>query len=154
MMKKMFGVMVILCVIVTSAFGQSNPKIETITYINLNGQQKTVRAVYMALEERYVTIEGSGINTWMVCYSRAKPDGGNWTTWEKDNEYPLPNATNTLLEEVTRALHSEALGKCIESTHPNFTMLEQYIKDDSGRDRWWENRREIHWLLKVYVVVP
>jgi hypothetical protein len=154
MMKKIFWVMVILCTLTTGAFGQSNPKIETITYINLNGQQKTVRAVYVALEERYATLEGSGINTWVVYYGRVKPDGGNWTTWEKINEYPQPNATNTLLEEAIRTMVGEWLGKCIESTHPNFTMLEQFIKDDSGRDRWWENRREIHWLTRAYMVVP
>jgi hypothetical protein len=137
--------MVILCAFTVGAFGQSNPKIETITYTNTYGQRKTVRAVLVAVHEFYWTLEGSGVNTWLVSHCRTRLTGGEWEMWEKVEERPMPNATNALLQAVTE--REDVI--YLEATVNGITGLnEQNVR------YWWENRRELHWLNRSYIIVP
>jgi hypothetical protein len=158
--KKIFCTALMICALTSGAFGQSKPEIETITYTNRDGQRKTVKAVYFGLLEDYIVLDGSGENTWLIKYQRSRLDieaatgtvkKGKWSAWEKAAETPVPYYTNVLMQEKIR---KDFVGKAFETTIDGAILLMQHIKDTGGGDYWWENKRELHWFSKSYLVIP
>jgi hypothetical protein len=159
--KKIFCTALMICALTSGVFGQSKPELETITYTNMDGQRKTVKAVYFGLFENYFTLDGSGENTWLIKYQRFRPDieeatgmvkKGKWDAWEKVAENLAPYVTNVQMQKYIEGI----VGKTVETTMDSTILLMQHIKSENGGrgDYWWENKRELHWLSKCYIAMP
>ena len=152
-MKKIILITKILILLVSASCAketiEDDPNVETITY-TIDGRTKNVRAVFLGWQQTRVSIEGENSNTWVKMETVPRLKDGEWGEWGLQNEVPYPFATSqTLNDLVALIIENEYQEDAIN----NYRTLLVITRNERNQDYWWEDRKYIHFLQSVFMIV-